>query len=286
MMHLAHKHEKNHSWTNGAKRATHLGDQIMKLSKTIIMITTGLLAAVLSVPVAAEKGGNKGGGKGGSGGGGGGSGFDTPEQVFLTITFIDSFTDINGDSVPAGVRSDGYGPYFDLDLDASTENVDAHLDASAGGNYGNLYLRTSHSASRSLTLDITGCVADCDSQPFEVESFRNAALKIAATESISGGFCGMGIGQAHQITAPMQITYFDPDIESPGFVHFEPGIKGGRSPCRGDNGSAEVSVVRNGDKSWTVTGDAACVTTPDSNEPGGIVFMPFEFTAVAERSCQ
>ena len=87
------------------------------------------------------------------------------------------------------------------------------------------------------------------------------------------------------ITAPMQITFFDPDFQSPGFVHFEPGVKG-KSPCKGDNGSAEVLVYRNSSTSWTVSGDVACVASPGTGDPGGMVFMPFEFTAVADRICQ
>ena len=189
----------------------------MKLSRMIqISIVTLMLAIAMSSANAAPKDG-KGKGGSGEGGGGGGSGFDTPVQNYLIITF----RDYSGD----GVKSDG-GPYSDGDLGLGDPNVDAHIDTSAGSNYGNLYLRTTRSESRSLYLDIGDCVADCDNQPFTADNFHSAAFTVAATHSISSGFCGMTNGIEHAVTAPMQITYFDPNYDSPGFVHFQPGVKG------------------------------------------------------------
>jgi len=246
----------------------------MKAFKMIQITFASLLLAVMANPAVAAKGGNGGGSKG-SGGGGGGSGFDTPVQVHLTITFRDESAD--------DVQSDG-GPYYDNDLHiADGDNVDAHIDASSGGNYGNLYLRTSNSENRTVWLDISDCVADCLNQPFAAQYFRYAGLKVAATESLSGGFCGMAPGQT--ITAPMQITYQLNASDSPGFIYFEPGVKG-KSACRGANGSNEVTVFRASDTSWTVSGDAACVTWPGGTDPGGVVYMPFHFTADADSSCQ
>jgi len=246
----------------------------MKPSTIIQSTAAGLCIALFAASAFAGRGHSAGGGKGGGNGGGGGSGFDTPEQVHLAIAFRDSASD--------GVESDG-GTYFDGDLNIAGEDpdLDAHIDISAGGNYGNLYLRTTNTVDRSLGLDISDCVADCGNQPFTEEWFHSAALKVAATESLSGGLCAMSDGQV--VTAPMQITYSFSANEAPGFVHFQPGIKG-KSPCKGSNGSAEVSITRIDDTNWAVSGDAACVVAPDGSA-GGVVVMPFEFSVIGDQPC-
>lgn len=239
-------------------------------SKNLITITTAaILLSVASSSALAGKGG------GGKGGGGGGSGFDTPVEFQLAIGFRDNEND--------GVQSDG-GIYFDGDIGLTGEDplLDAHIDASAGKNYGNLYLRTGDTTNRSIYLDNSQCLsADCMEL---AEALGDVALTVAATEALGAGFCGMTINQT--ITAPMQITYFKPGVENPGFVHYQPGFKG-KSPCRGDNGSSEVTVVRIAGDQWTVSGNAACVTAP-YGDPGGLANMPFEFyvTNMSDENCR
>lgn len=255
----------------------------MKLSNLVKITTAAILLAATVNPVYAAKGGNtdnNGNGKGGSGngGGGGGSGFDTPVEYHLAI----GFRDADGD----GVQSDG-GIYYDGDLGLEGEDplLNAHFDASAGSNYGNLYLRTTDTNARSVYLDITDCQANCDNPPFAADEFHDLGLTVAATHALGGGFCGMAIDQT--ITAPMEITYRMPGIDFPGFVLYEPGYKGGKSLCKGSNGSAEVTVVRESGDAWTVSGTLACVTAP-YDEWGGLVNMPFEFyvTNLTDPNCQ
>lgn len=249
----------------------------MKLSTTIQITSTAVVLALTMNIAHAAKGGG-GGGKGpGNGGGGGGSGFDTPVEYPLAIFFRDQ----EGD----GIQGDG-GIYYDGDLALEGEDplLDAHIDASSGGNYGNLYLRTTDTFDRSLWVDITDCDTNCENPPFEAEYIRNAGFTVVATDAVSRGFCGMAVDQP--ISVPMELTYWLPGADHPGFVLYEPDFKG-KSPCRGKNGSSEVSVIRTGTDTWTVSGSLACVAGPDQVW-GGLVNMPFEFyvTNMSEEDCQ
>lgn len=246
--------------------------------RTLVVV---LLALTLAMPAVAGKpdpdddGGKKGGGKGK-----GGSGFNAQgaDQLPLTISFDDATNDLMG--------SDG-STYIDSDIqDAPDAELAAHILVAANGNYGNLYLMTSNTASRTVYMDISDCQADCDAQP-EFSSGSQAgslpvALTVIATEAVSDGFCGMNNGQV--ITAPMEITYNIDGITQPGFIYFNPGIKG-KSPCRGSGTSDEVSVERIDDVTWRVMGSAACVVKPGGRDAGGQVNMPFGFTVDASASC-
>lgn len=246
----------------------------MKTTKWIMGTLVVILAISLAMPAVAGKGG-KGGGKSK-----GGSGFSAEgaDQLPLTITFDDAPGDrMQSDSVP----------YVDSDIQgAPDEALAAHIFVGSSGNYGNLYLLTSNTVDRTVYMDVSDCQADCDDQPeFSPGSqagFLPVALKVIATEAVSNGFCGMGNGDT--ITAPMEITYNLDGIEQPGFVHFNPGIKG-KSPCRGTGTSEEVSVQRVDDVTWRLLGSAACIVKPGGRDAGGQVNMPFGFTVDASATC-
>ena len=240
----------------------------------VIMLTAGLAVTDLSAAPGGK--GNGGGDKGDKGDkGSGGSGFNAGPEI--TASLIISFRDDDAD----GFVSD-CSVYQDL-----LDEVDAHIYTGSGGNYGNLYLHTGNTISRFLTVDISDCKSNCDAQPFARKDFHFAGLKVVAAEAVSGGVCGMTTGQS--ITAVAQLTYnFEKDGSQPGFIHFQPGIKG-KSPCRGANGSDEVLVEKLNDMElgdyWRVSGDMACVTAPGGADPGGTVSMPFSFDAFPLEPC-
>jgi len=248
----------------------------MKTCKIMNTLIFCLITAGLTVDAQAGKNSGKGGGKDGNPGG---SGYDTPDPISLTITFTD-------DELNFGIQSDE-AAYVDDHPDAAYP-LDAHIDGNAGGNYGNLYLRTDFSLDRSVRIDIEkGCVEGCDNQPFSTRSFHLMGLKVAATESVSGGFCGMETGVDNAITAPMQLAYYDPqafDTSAPGFIDFFPVTKG-KSPCKG-SAASEVRVIRESDRSWLVRGEAACIRWPGGREFGGVAYIPFEFKAESVEACQ
>ena len=155
----------------------------MKSAKLLTITTSVILSAMISTTAMGAKGGGKGGG--GAGGGGGGSGFDTPVEYELAIWFRDAETD--------GLRSDG-AEYYDGDLGVDGEDplLDAHIDASAGKNYGNLYFRTGDTVDRSLYLDNSDCLSE---SCMTLDGLHDVAFTVAATESLGGGFCGMSINQ-------------------------------------------------------------------------------------------
>jgi len=238
----------------------------------VITLTAGLAVTDLS----AAPGGKGNGGGDKSDKGSGGSGFNAGPEISasLIINFRDDAAD--------GFLSDG-SLYEDL-----VDEVDAHIYTGSGGNYGNLYLHTGNTPNRYLTVDISDCKSNCpDPQPFIREDFHFAGLKVVAADAVSGGVCGMSVGKS--ITAVAQLTYnFETEDSQPGFIHFQPGIKG-KSPCRGANGSDEVLVEKLNDPElgdyWRVSGEMACVTAPGGADPGGTVSMPFSFDAFPIEPC-
>jgi hypothetical protein len=246
----------------------------MKVQQLMTSISAGLMMAVLANLAIAGPPPGKGGGKD-KDGNSGGNGFNTPNPISLTIN-IKSDTS-SGNEKYFGIQGDG-SSYSDGDP-ADDFPLDVHIDGDSGGSYGNLFLRTDFSVNRGVTLDISSeCVDGCDDQPFDQRKFHLMGLMVAANESIAGGFCGMAIGR--EITAPMQITYYDPvffETQAPGFVDFFPVTKG-NSPCKGSPAS-EVSVYRIDQNNWTVSGDAACIKWPGGRDFGGVALMPFEFSA-------
>jgi len=273
-MHLAHFAGKtNIEIVSGAGNKL-TGETMMKAQQLVISISASIMMAIFVNPAMAGKPDGKGGGKD-KDGSSGGNGFNTPNPISLTIS-IKSDTS-SGNEKYFGIQGDG-SSYSDGDP-AADFPLDVHIDGDSGGSYGNLFLRTDFSVDRSVSLDIkTGCVDGCDDQPFDQHSFHLIGLMVAANESIAGGFCGMQDGQT--ISAPMQITYYDPaffGIQNPGFVDFFPVTKG-KSQCKGSPAS-DVSVLRIDGNSWTVSGDAACITWPGGRDFGGVALMPFEFSA-------
>jgi hypothetical protein len=206
----------------------------------------------------------------------GGNGFNTPSPISLTITFDDHMDD--------AIRSDG-DSYIDEANDLPNA-LAVHIDGDSGGSYGNLFLHTGNTdpaypRTRTVSLDIyTGCEDGCENQPFTRRKFHFLGLTVSATESIVGGLCGMLVDES--ITAPMQLIYADADpdafgTEAPGFIDFFPASKR-KSPCFGQ--TSDVTVKREGDHEWIVSGNvAACITWPGGREFGGVSLMPFEFTA-------
>jgi len=246
----------------------------MKMQRLILQVVLGVMMAAMVAPTIAGPPDGKGGGGKDKDTSPGQSGFNTPHPISLTIRFRDDATD--------GIQSDG-GAYRDESPDLSYP-LDAHIDGDTGGSYGNLFLRTAGTDPgnpRTLFVDITsGCVFGCDEgdQPFQSREFHVLGLNVAVTESIAGGLCGMKNGQT--VTAPMRITYADQatfGMENPGFIDFFPVTKG-KSPCRNSQAS-DVSVFRVSASKWAISGGAACVTWPGGRQFGGIVVMPFEFTA-------
>jgi hypothetical protein len=255
------------------------GDKVntTQLIRTLVVV---LLAVTLAMPAMAGKpnpddgGGKKGGGKGGSGFNATGA-----DQLPVTITF----DIVSGDRM----RSDG-SAYIDSDIDGAPDaDLAVHILIASNGNYGNLYLMTSNTANRTVDMDISDCQVDCDAQPEFSPGSQAGTLPVAitviATEAITDGFCGMSSGGA-PITAPMEITYNIDGITQPGFIYFNPGIKG-KSPCRGSGTSDEVSIERVDNDTWRVMGAAACVVKPGGRDAGGQVTMPFGFTVDASASC-
>jgi hypothetical protein len=239
-----------------------------------------LLTLTLALPATAGKpdpddGGGK---KGNKNRGGSGFNAEGADQLPLTITFDDAVNDRMG--------SDG-AAYVDSDIqNAPDADLAAHILIASNGNYGNLYLMTSNTASRLVAMDISDCQVDCGDQPeFSPGSQAGSlpvALTVIATEAVTDGFCGMSNGQV--VTAPMEITYNIAGITQPGFIYYNPGIKG-KSPCRGTGTSDEVSVERVDDVTWRVMGSKACVVKPGGRDAGGQVTMPFGFTVDASATC-
>ena len=253
----------------------------MKTRQWIRTAVVVLLAMTLAIPaMAAKPNPDDGGGKKEGGKGKGGSGFNATggDQLPLTITF----DNVTGDRM----RSDG-STYVDSDIDGAPDaDLAAHILIASNGNYGNLYLMTSNTASRAVYMDISQCTADCEAQPEFSPGSQAGSLPVAmtviATEAITDGFCGMSNGQT--VTAPAEITYNIEGNSQPGFIYFNPGIKG-KNPCRGSGTSDEVSVERVDDVTWRVMGANACVVKPGGRDAGGQVSMPFGFTVDASASC-
>ena len=253
----------------------------MKTSKWIMTTLVLILALSLAMPALAGKPDNgDGGGKKGGGKSKGGSGFNAEgaDQLPLTITFDDELYDLMKSDSATGDPA----PYVDSDIDgAPGANLAAHIFVGSSGNYGNLYLMTSNTVNRTVYMNLSDCNVDCDDRPFISDSLP-VALTVIATEAVTNGFCGMGIGDT--ITVPMEITYNLEGVQQPGFIYFNPGIKG-KSPCRGTGTSDEVSVKREHDLIWHVMGSAACVVKPGGRDAGGQVNMPFGFRVNASAAC-
>jgi len=215
-----------------------------------------ILLSILMLTVASTASAKPGGGKGGGKDDGGGI---TP----VSITFRNAIDD--------RVGSDVITPYVD-----SVEGVEAFLGSKA--NVGNVWLRLAQS-DRGLYLDFSDCYDDnCISPlaPLENGVISISAIKLDADDVVSGGIVSMEKGDT--ISAPLRIYYQFGKGESPGFIEFNPSVKGG-SPCK--NKSNYVTVVRTSQTNWEVSAapdNRACATLPGGNDLSGIYLMPFSFT--------
>ena len=221
----------------------------------------------LASPACAKPGGGKGGGKGGGGNDGAGT-------TAISITFRDAMDDRVG-SFPIG-------PYVD-----GVDSVEAFIGSKA--NYGNVWLRLAQS-DRGLYLDFGTCVSNSCTSPFDplynsvlAGVISISAIKVDANDVLSDGLLGM-VENGDSITAPMRIYYQFNKGDAPGFIEFNPSVKGG-SPCK--NKSNFVTVVRTSATTWEITssadiasntGNRACATLPGGDELSGIYLMPFLFT--------
>ena len=239
-------------------------------------ISTYILITTLTLALASTASAKPGNGKGGGGGkhdGGGGSG-----SVPISIDFRDLIDDRVGSDIGA--------QYVD-----GVNGVNAYLGSKA--NSGNVWLKLAKSA-RGLYLDFSACAANTCLTPFDdlagsdvVDAgvISNSAIKLDADQVVTGGVLSMQPDET--LMAPMRIFYDFDDGRGPGFIDFNPGVKGG-NPCK--NKSNFVTVISsdtNGDgttDSWTITaepGNRACVLLPGGGGRGslsGIYWMPFSFT--------
>jgi hypothetical protein len=221
-----------------------------------ILLTVILITLVSSA--AAKPGGGKGGGKPADGDDG---------TIPVSVTFLDAQTDLIG--------SDDGTPYLD-----GTDGVQAFLGSQA--NTGNIMLWLSKSP-RGLYMDFSDCYGtgtDCVSplDPILNGVISNSAIKVNANDVLTEGVFAMRFGEAHAISAPMRVYYDFDDGRGPGFIEFNPAVKGG-SPCK--NKSNFVTVVRISETSWEVSsapGNRACATQPGGRQLAGIFKMPFKFT--------
>jgi hypothetical protein len=248
------------------------------MKRKMTSIATGLLAIALATQVLAGPPEGKGGGdKDKKGTNSGGDGSRTPNPVTMSIAFRDDLTD----GIRSAKTSDKFSIYEGYDPDA----LRAHIDGDSGGNYGNLYLYMEPIAERSVYFDLeSNCVSDdCEVLPFTARSFDRVGIKVIATESVSGGVCGMAPGDV--ITARMNIKFHD-EVEygtaAPGVIAYDT-FGRRKHPCY--QATSLVRVARGAagtelENTWTVSGDAApaCVNAPDGSH-GGIVHLPFEMTA-------
>lgn len=234
-------------------KTNHVNRVTLAVALCFVMSVTGIANA--------EKGGN-GKGKGSGDPGDGSSGGITP----AIITFADSAGD--------RIRSDDGTAYVD-----GVDNVEAFLGSKA--NYGNVWLRVGDSV-RALTLDFSDCQPGTTCNPPLVSiPHDRVSIKVDANNVQSDGLFGMAEGAT--IHAPMRIyyEYFANDPEGPGFVEFNPNLKG-KSPCK--NKSLYVVVTRVDATSWDVSGDEtplACATLPDDSLSGQYL-MPFHFTVTVK----
>lgn len=230
----------------------------MTIKHTARAILTVLLIAGLAGAAHAGKGGTK-----GKPDGGGGDPGDGNEVTPVTVLFRDSVTD--------RVGSDGAIYINDYD-EASDSGVRAFIGTKA--NLGNVWLMLAKSA-RGLLLDFSDCISACN-PPFLVDVISNSAIKVEADRVQSDGLWGMSVGTT--IFAPMRIFYDLDDGQGPGFVEFNPNLKG-KSPCK--NKSNYVEVTRTSDTTWDIGADdtiTSCVTLPGGGELAGVFVMPFSFT--------
>ena len=224
-----------------------------QISKYILIST---LMLTIASTASAKPGGGKGGGGKDDGGGGGGV---TP----ASITFRDAVDD--------RVGSDVITPYIN-----GVDGVEAFLGSKA--NVGNVWLRLAQS-SRGLYLDFADCYNNnCISPlaPLDNGVVSLSAIKLDADDVLSGGIVSMALGET--ISAPLRIYYQFEGGEAPGFIEFNPGVRGG-SPCK--NKSNFVTVIRTSDTSWDISaepGNRACATMPGGNDLSGVYLMPFSFT--------
>lgn len=231
----------------------------MKLNQTIRTVFVAFL--VLSVAGTAHAGKGNGKGKGAGDPGDGNTGGLTP----VTITFRNAVGDRIG--------SDDYTPYID-----GVDGVAAFLASKA--NFGNVQLQLDKAPLRGLYLDFTDCAMSCDTRPFDTDIIGLSSFKVDANDVQTDGLFGMAVEGT--IYPPMRVLYqYDPE-QSPGFIFFNPNVKG-KSPCK--NLSDNVEVYRESATLWTITGigrpNTACATLPGGQLAGqnlaGVFYMPFEF---------
>lgn len=173
------------------------------------------------------------------------------------------------------IQSDLDAPY-----ESGVDGVDAYIGST--GTAGNVWLKTGQS-SRGLWLDLTACAGAAGSciPPFQISVIANAAIQVQASETRRNGVFAMAVGES--MTAPMRVFYqFNNDV-GPGFIYFNPNLKG-TSPCKGKSNLVTVTRTNDAAWAWEVVGDAntiACVTLPGSSgEFAGTYFMPFRFKVV------
>jgi hypothetical protein len=246
------------------------------MKRKMTSIATGMLAIAMATQGLAGPPEGKGGGGKDKGTNSGGDGSRTPNPVTMSITFRDSLTD----GIRSAETSDQFSVYEGYDPDTTR----AHIDGDSGGNYGNLYLYMEPADDWSVYIDLaSNCEANCDDLPFSADSFDRVGIKVIASESVSGGVCGMAPGDV--ITARMNVKFMDEAVygtAAPGTIAYDT-FSRRKDPCRFATSMVRVERGAAGtvfENSWIVSGDAAgaCVTAPDGSH-GGIVHLPFEMTA-------
>lgn len=175
------------------------------------------------------------------------------------------------------VANDRIQSDLDVPYESGVDGVYAYIGST--GTAGNVWLKTGQSI-RGLWLDLTACAGAAGSciPPFSMDVISHAAIQVQASETRRNGVFAMAVGES--MPAPMRVFYQRPNDVEPGFIYFNPNLKG-TSPCKGN--SQLVTVTRTGEAAWEVVGDAstiACVTLPGSGEFAGTYFMPFRFKVV------
>jgi hypothetical protein len=163
--------------------------------------------------------------------------------------------------------------------DWSTSYVDGEHEVEAflgtQANSGNVLLNVARST-RGMLLDFTDCASSGKCIPPPSQIYTLSSIRIDATAVRKNGLLGMALNET--MSVPARVTYQTTAGVSPGFIEFNPDLKG-KTPCKG--ASDYVSATRTGEQSWEIAADPSrigCVTLPDGAGWAGNYRFPFRFT--------
>lgn len=186
-------------------------------------------------------------------------------RIPVEITFRDCDA-LMTDRCPADdrLRSDWGQSYID-----GEHGVEAFIGTQ--GSSGNIGLRL-HDSPRALLVDFAECASAGRCNPPPSQLYSRVFLRVDATAVRENGILGMTVNET--MTVPARIYYWFGADQEPGFIDFNPNLKG-KSPCKG--ASDYVSVTRVSETGWAIVADPGrigCVTLPNGSWSGNYHF-PF-----------